>query len=123
MPYSIALDKPRRLVVVTVTGVVDRDMAEPMTTAARAAATEHEFNLLYDFRQATPGEVDNTDVFWFPRKIAALRTPGAHRVRAVLLHTPPYRAFAQHWENTFNNVGLQVRAFEDEKAAIAWLTE
>jgi hypothetical protein len=121
MPYGLQVDELRRLVVVAVTGVVDKDIAEPMVTQARAAAVAQGFNVLYDFRGATPN-VDNTDIFWFPRRISALQSPQAPRVKAVLLHLPQYRALGQHWENTLRNVGLQVRAFEDEEAALAWLS-
>jgi len=121
--FKISLDGERRVVNVVLTGIIDVSTAPVMVTEARSVATESGFNILYDFRNAVPGDVKNTDVFWFPRNIPALTKPDAGRTRTALLHEPPARELAHFWETTFRNVGLQARAFEDEAAAYAWLAE
>jgi hypothetical protein len=123
MPYSIRIDAERRVVFVVVSGVFDAELAPQMTTEARKAAAASGFNLLYDIRSAVPGNLENADVFWWPRNIPALRSPEARRVRAAVLHGPPHRAFVQFWETAFRNVGLQARGFEDEAAALRWLLD
>ena len=120
-PYTIEVDETRRLVTVTVTGVVDVSVAKPMVAAARGAAGPRNFNILYDFRTAIPGDVKNTDLFWIPRTLPGLQEPSARQLRVALLHRAAQRSLAQFWETTFTNVGLQARAFEDDAAAFAWL--
>ena len=123
MAFKISLDGERRVVDVVMTGIVDISTAPVMVTEARSVAAENGFNILYDFRNARPGDVKNTDVFWYPRNIPALAKSNAGRTRTALLHTPAARELAHFWETTFRNVGLQASAFEDEAAAYAWLAE
>lgn len=123
MAFKISLDGGRRVVNVQVTGVIDAASAPVMVTEARSVASKEGFNILYDFREAVPGDVKNTDVFWFPRNIPALSKPDAGKTRTALLHRPPAREIARFWETTFSNVGLQARAFENEAEAYAWLAE
>lgn len=111
------------MVLVLLTGAIDASVAPVMVTEARSVASKEGFNILYDFRDAVPGNVKNADVFWFPRNIPVLATPQAGRTRTALLHMPAAREIAHFWETTFSNVGLQARAFESEGEAYAWLTE
>ena len=123
MPYSISVDERRHLVIVVVEGVVDAAQAMPMVTQARATAAGRGFNILYDFHAAVPGDIKTGDVFWFPRRIPALATAAARRVRIALLYPAAQQEFARFWETTFRNAGLNARAFEDEATALAWLGE
>jgi hypothetical protein len=125
VPYSIAVDEARRVVVVTIQGVVDAELAMPMVSEARKASAPRGLPILYDFRLATPGKISTTDIFWFPRNIPALTSPEAKRLRIASLHddSPAQQAIGTFWETTFRNVGLQARAFRDEAEAFAWLAE
>jgi hypothetical protein len=122
--YSIRIDALRRVVQVVVSDSFEAADALGMTTAAREAAATSGFHVLYDVRGARAGNLQHTDVFWWPRHIPALTSVKARRVRAAVLHDPELRALAQFWETAYRNVGLQAQAFEDdEAAALAWLGE
>ena len=123
MPHTIRVDEGRNLVIVEATGAVAAAAAEPMVSEARAAAGIHGFNILYDFRAATPGDIKTGDVFWFPRRIPALAKPEARRVRIALVYPPAHEEFARFWETTSQNAGLRSRAFASETEAVAWLNE
>jgi len=119
--YAIAIDEARGLVRVTVTGVVNAELAPAMVGEARAAAAPGGLNILYDFLQATPGNVGTGDVFWYPRRIPALGGQEATRTRIAVLHRPEVAPLMAFWETAFANVGLKARAFEVEAQALAWL--
>jgi hypothetical protein len=123
MTYSIRIDAERRVVYVVVAGVFNADAAPQMTTDARSAAAASGFNVLYDIRAAVPGNLENGDVFWWPRNIPILKSPEARRVRAAVLHAELHRPIVEFWETAYRNVGLQARGFEDEAAALHWLVE
>jgi hypothetical protein len=120
--YDIQVDSGRRIVVATITGDFDLNIAKAMTEAARTAAHEHEFHLLYDFRGAVI-LVERGEMFWFPRKLEILKTPGAGRFRAAILVNVAQRELAAFLENAFQNAGLQLRVFDAEPEALAWLAE
>jgi hypothetical protein len=124
MPYAISPDDGSGVLTVVVSGTIDADIAPPMVTEARAAAAARNAgSILYDFRGAAPGKVSGADIFWFPRNIPALATPGARRTRIALLTRTEHAPIARLWETSFTNVGLQARAFHDEEAARRWLAE
>lgn len=122
MPHTIKIDTVKRVVRVLVSGIFDAEEAPLMTTDARRAASESGFNILYDIRQARPGKIENSDLFWLPRTVPALKEPQAPRVRIATVYLAPQRPIVDFWETAFRNVGLNVRGFEDEDAAVAWLT-
>jgi hypothetical protein len=119
--YTITIDTVRRVVRVLVSGIFDAAEAPRMTTEARRAASDSGLNILYDVRCAQPGKLENSDIFWWPRTIPALKAPGAARVRVAAVYVPPQKPIVDFWETAFRNVGLAVRAFEDEDAALGWL--
>jgi hypothetical protein len=123
MSYSIRIDAERRVVFVVVSDVFNAASAPQMTTEARNAAAASGFNVLYDIRCVVSGKLENADVFWWPRKIPVLQGPEARRIRAAVLHGPAHRAIVQFWETAYRNVGLQASGFEDEAAALRWLTD
>jgi len=122
VPYTITIDTVTRIVRVLVSGIFDAEEAPRMTTDARRAAAESGLNILYDIRQAKPGKIENSDLFWLPRTVPVLKDERAARVRIATVYVPTQRAIVDFWETAFRNVGLNVRAFEDEGAAVAWLT-
>jgi len=122
MAYSIRVDAERRVVLVVLRDPCDASGAGALITSARQAAAESGFGVLYDIRAARQGDVQSTDVFWWPRSIPALQDPAARRVRAAVLHGPEHRALVQIWETAFRNLGFPASAFEDEELAIQWLS-
>ena len=122
MPYTITVDTVGRVVRVFVSGIFDAEEAPRMTTDARRAAGESGLNILYDVRQAQPGKLENSDLFWLPRTVPALKGTEAARVRIATVYVASQRPIVDFWETAFRNVGLNVRGFEnDEPAALAWL--
>jgi len=122
VPYTIKIDTVRNVVRVLVSGIFDAEEAPRMTTEARRAASDSGLNILYDLRSASSCKLENSDIFWWPRTIPALKTPGATRVRVATVYVPAQKPTVDFWETAFRNVGLAVRAFEDEDAALGWLT-
>ena len=122
MPHEVSVDAVRRVVVAHIDGPAHREEVMKMVGAARAAAKASGFNILYDMREALPA-ISSGEIFWLPRQIEALRSPDASKVRVAGLHLPEHSAGAKTWETMFTNAGLQARAFTDEDAALAWLTE
>ena len=122
MPHEVTIDAARRVVRARLTGAPDRAELIEVVGRARAAAAASGFNILYDVRAATPA-FSSGEIFWLPRQVDALRAPGASRVRVAGLHHPSQGDVVRTWETMFQNAGLQARAFTDEDAALAWLTE
>ncbi len=122
VPYTITIDTVGRMVRVLVSGVFDAEEAPRMATEARRAAAESGFNILYDIREARAGKLENSDLFWLPRTVPALKESKAARVRVATVYVAEQRPIVQFWETAFRNVGLNARAFEDERAAAAWLS-
>ncbi len=123
VPYTITIDTAGRMVRVLVSGVFDAEEAPRMTSEARRAAGESGLNILYDIREARAGKLESSDIFWMPRTIPALKDPKAPRVRVATLFVAAQCPLVEFWETSFRNVGLNARAFEDERAAAAWLRD
>ena len=122
MPYEITVDTARELVRVLVSGVFDAEEAPRMSTDARRIASEHRLHrILYDVRVARAGKLENSDLFWLPRNVPALKDPKAPRVRVATLFVEPQRPIVEFWENAFRNLGLSARGFLEEDAALDWL--
>ena len=122
MPYEITVDTARELVRVLVSGVFDAEEAPRMSTDARRIASEHQLHrILYDVRVARAGKLENSDLFWLPRNVPALKDPRAPRVRVATLFVEPQRPIVEFWENAFRNLGLSARGFLEEDAALDWL--
>ena len=123
MPYTISVDTAQKVIRVLVSGVFDASEAPAMTTDARKAAAEHGFHkILYDVRVAKTGKVENSDLFWLPRTVPVLKDPKAARIKVATVHVAAQRPLVEFWETAFRNVGLSARGFEDEQAALAWLS-
>ena len=122
-PFDIRVDDDRRIVVAQAHGTIDEKLASGMVVQAREAAVKSGFNILYDMRDARPGDMSSGALFWMPRQAKVLQGPEARKVRVALLHPTEYSAMATYWEDAFGNAGLRVKAFaEDEAAAVEWLT-
>jgi len=123
VPYTITVDTASRIVRVLVSGVFDAEEAPRMATDARRAAAESGLDrILYDIRDARAGKLENSDLFWLPRTVPALKDTKAPRVRVATVYVAQQRPIVDFWETAFRNVGLNARGFEDERAAVVWLT-
>ena len=121
MPYEIRLDAPRGLVVVTLEGALHaKDVAEAVMKA-REQAVEHDYDLLYDMREAKLGDISMSDLFFMPRRLDVLKTSTAGQHRVAVAYPLGQEKFARFWETTFANSGLQARAFTELEAAYRWL--
>ena len=121
MPHTITIDTVRRVVRVLVSGILNAEEAPRIAAAARASAGESGLNILYDIRSTSACKLENSDIFWWPRTIPALKDPAAPRVRVAAVYAAPQRPMVDFWETAFRNVGLTARAFDNEDDAIVWL--
>ena len=71
VPYTIKIDTVRRVVRVLVSGIIDAEEGPLIATDARRSAGESGLNILYDIRAASPGKLENSDIFWWPRTVPA----------------------------------------------------
>jgi hypothetical protein len=122
MPHEVNVDEARHVIVALLEGPTHRAEILEMVSAARAVARAHRLNILYDMRKAVPA-ISSGELFWLPRQLEALRAPDASKVRVASLNLAQHADFAKIWETMFTNAGLQARAFTEESAALAWLTE
>ncbi len=120
-PYEVREDEARAIVMVVAHGRIDQPLAVEMVTAARKASLARGWNILYDLRDSTPGDMSSGALFWMPRQVGALQGAQARRTRVALLHPLQFAAMATYWEDAFGNAGLTARAFTDEAGAVAWL--
>ena len=104
-------------------GELTRAGTTQMVTAARAAGRTHGgMPILYDLREAAPGELAKADLFWMARSSPALRD-GHAMMRIATVCRADHGDVARFWENAYRNAGINARAFETEEDAIAWLLE
>jgi hypothetical protein len=66
--------------------------------------------------------VSKSDVFWMPRNMTVLKSPWARRVRVALVYPASHGEDALFWENSFRNLGLDVKAFPERGEALRWLS-
>jgi len=121
MAYTISVAPEGGLVGVDARGELTLDEVAAMVTEARALADETGYPILYDMSGALPGEITKSDLFWMPRKLGVLNSPWARRIRVALVHPATHTENAQFWENSFRNLGLDVKAFTDRATAVAWV--
>ena len=121
MAFDVSLAPDSTHVVVSVTGSLTVPEVTDMVAAARSLSDRFGVPILYDMSAAVPGDVSKSDLFWLPRNLAALKAPWARRVRVALLHPAEHHESAVFWENSFRNLGLDVRAFTERREALAWL--
>ena len=121
MSYTVSIAPEGELVGVDVQGALTLDEVAALVTEARALSDKTGFPILYDMSGAVPGEVTKSDLFWMPRKLGVLSSPWARRVRVALVHPPTHTEDAQFWENSFRNLGLDVKAFTERAAAVRWV--
>jgi hypothetical protein len=121
MSYTVSIAPEGELVGVVVQGELTLDEVAALVTEARALSDKTGFPILYDMSGAVPGEVTKSDLFWMPRKLGVLSSPWARRVRVALVHPATHAEDAQFWENSFRNLGLDVKAFTERAEAVRWV--
>ena len=123
MEFSVRIDSKHGVVRAVAAGALTRIGTQQMVAAARAAGRTHGgMPILYDLREALPGEVAKSDLFWMARDSPALRD-GHAMMRIATLFRADHGAIARFWENAYRNAGINARAFESEDEALAWLRE
>lgn len=122
MEFSVRIDSNRGIVLVRVAGGCTRVGMQSMVAAARAAArTGNGLPILYDLRDANPGQLSRSDIFWMARTSPAL-IEGTAALRVATLFPQQFGDTARFWEDSFRNAGIDAHAFESEEEAVDWLT-
>jgi len=121
LDFTVRIDNTKGIIVVPVTGACDRSGMVRMANEARVAAQSAGLPILYDMRAATPGELARADIFWLAQSLPAPRDGNAGRVRMATVYPPGFGALARFWEDSYNNVGIEARVFENGDEAVAWL--
>ncbi len=121
MEFSVQIDSKHGVVRAVAVGPLTRVGTQRMVTAARAAGRTHGgMPILYDLRDATPGQISKSDIFWMARESPALRD-GHAMMRIATLFPAHHGDTARFWEDSYRNAGIEARAFESEEEAIEWL--
>lgn len=116
------VDDARHLVVVTATGELSAEEGKAAITRARTVAAERSCATLYDVRRVT---MRLRPIEWFtvPRELPVLTRGATRFVRAAILIAPGQRDEDDYrfYETVAGNRGQQLRVFDDEGEALAWL--
>ena len=122
--FSTSLDFKHKIVRAVANGLIMKSDIEHMITAARKAAGEHGFNVLYDLRNATT-KVPFAEWYYIPRNLPVFKEPDAKSVKGAMLISPEDKSIKdyQFYETVADNLGFQIRTFFDETEAINWLNE
>lgn len=119
--FEFDIDPERGLVQVRATGELLQEDGEQIITKARTRAAELGFNVLYDVRDATP-KVPLANWFHLPRELGVFQESATRYVHAAVLITPgDHTEEYLFYELVTKNLGLSVRIFFDETAALEWL--
>ena len=121
MAHEVVVAPEGGYVMVTVSGTLAVEEVTRMVTAARTLSDGEGLPILYDMQRAVLGGVSKSDVFWMPRNLPVLKAPWARRVRVALVYPASHGEDALFWENSFRNLGLDVKAFPQREVALAWL--
>lgn len=120
--FDVFLDHERRLVRITAFGELFQPDGEEIITTARTKAAEHQYNVLYDIRQATT-TVNLANWFNLPRRLEVFHERKTRQVKAAVLVSPTDKAMEGYkfYEVVTDNLGIKLRIFFDETEAIEWL--
>jgi hypothetical protein len=119
---DVSLDNKLRLVRVTATGELSQADGEKIVTSARKTAAEHNFDLLYDIRQAT-SNISLSSWFNLPRKLEVFKDFKTRLVNVAVLVSETDKGFSDYkfYEAVTENMGIKLRVFTDESEALQWL--
>ncbi|MGC2238095.1 MAG: hypothetical protein WA584_18180 [Pyrinomonadaceae bacterium] len=122
--FEVFIDAELRLVKVTAFGEFFQKDGEEIITTARKAAAEHDYNIIYDMRQATT-TVAFASWFNLPRNLDVFKDIEPWRTRVAVLASKQDKALNDYkfYETVTGNLGLKIRVFFEETEAMKWLGE
>jgi hypothetical protein len=120
--FDILLDDDLRLVKVCVTGDVSESDGRNVISTARELASEHNYNILYDMREAITN-VPFAGWFRIPRELDVFKTSNAKIIKAAIIITRTDNELKGYrfYETVTYNLGFRIRIFFDENEAMDWL--
>jgi hypothetical protein len=119
--YTITLDQERGLVHVVAVGEFVRDLGDELITNARKEAVEHQYNILCDVRGSN-ARVALADWYYLPRRLAVYRKAKSCSIKtAIIVATGKQEKAYRFFETVTRNLGLNIRIFFREEAALEWL--
>jgi hypothetical protein len=122
MPYSVALDPELALIRVAYSGTISPgDLQQAFLELFNLCRTTGQYSILADCTQMTGGHT----LFDLMELISQFEPRGVPRTfkEAVLMHAPLNRRETEFYETAAMNRGFNVRLFESEAEAIAWLND
>ena len=118
--YDITQDENLKLVRVTARGGFSKAQGEEVITTARLLATKTGYDILYDFRD-TVTRVAMIDWYKLPQQLVVLRTVATRNPKVAILYPAHSASDYQCYAGAATSAGLNVRIFQDEAEALAWL--
>ena len=119
---QFTVDHDRSLIHVVCTGDIDKEGGVEIISRARESAVEHNYNILYDMRDASV-DVKLADWYLLPRNKDLIKNSESHTINvSILAPTDNAESNYKFYETAATNIGLSVRVFTDEAKALDWLT-
>jgi len=120
--FDVFVDNDLRLVKVCVTGDVSESEGKKIISTARELASEHNYNILYDMREAITN-VPFAAWYRFPRELEVFTRNNAKIIKAafLILRTDNELKGFRFYETVTFNLGFRVRIFFEETEAMDWL--
>jgi len=121
MEYTSTIDKEKKIIIVRLAGsLTEKDLA-PIVLKTRLKAKKLKYKIIFDFRN-TDNYISIVDACnWildhYEKVDANLKL-----IQTAHITNKKDKDFFQFVETVFSNRGATIKLFEDEKAAIKWLT-
>ncbi|MBS1796449.1 MAG: hypothetical protein JSS81_21545 [Acidobacteria bacterium] len=121
--YDLSLDHDRHLILVVIRGELMQDDGSEIITVTRQKASELNYNILYDMREATTN-VPFSSWYRLPRELEVFSDHNIRRHKAVLLVSKTDKALKgyEFYSIVTENLGIKVRVFFEPDEALEWLT-
>jgi hypothetical protein len=119
--YTITLNHEQGLIYLVARGEFDFETAGELITDARKQAAEHQYQIFCDVRESR-AKVDLVDWYYLPRRLFVYKDWKTRTVRtAILVRTGRQENVYRFFETVTNNLGLRIKIFLREEAALEWL--
>jgi hypothetical protein len=119
--YTITLDSNNGIVRVVARGELVKELGEEIITQARRSAASHHYHILCDVRQSE-FKVSFADWFFLPRRLPIYKASKTRIIKTALLISPGDQEEQYNfYETVMQNVGMNLKVFLKEKAALEWL--
>lgn len=123
MEYTCEIIDERKIIKVTVLGVLTTHETALMGIIVRVKAYETGYKLLFDYARLTSIQIScGAAYFWFPDHYDKINIKLRHIPTAILTNKTNHSAF-NYFENTCYNKGIKLRVFEENKKALEWLKQ